>query len=102
MVRNDARRRKKGVLIMLMYKDEWDAMTDYDRKALCYAEDHGVLEYWVDGSKMFYYTSFPIERKTYKAEVDLDTGEEKRVSLKKYYKAYTVQIDGKAQANYCV
>ncbi len=83
-------------------KEEWKAMTDYEHKALCYAEDHGIIEYWRAGSKMYYYSSYPLERSTIKAEVDLDTGVEERHYLKRYYKAYTTKIGGKAQANYCV
>ena len=77
-------------------------MTEYERKATMYAEKHGIIECIVDDNKMIYYSSFPLERKTIKAVVNLDTGKETREYLKRYYKAYTTKIGGKAQANYCV
>ena len=74
----------------------------YKHKALCYAEDYGIIEYYVKGNQMIYYSTFPLEHRTIKAVVNLDTGEEKRRPLKRYYKAYGTLIGGKAQANYCV
>lgn len=75
-------------------------MEGYELKALIYAEDHGIIEYHVTGSKMIYYTAFPLERMTYKAVVNLDTMEEVRTEMSKYYKPFKF-IAGKYQVNYC-
>ena len=72
-----------------------------EQKALLYAEKHGIIEYHVEGNKMIYYSSFPLEHSTIEAVVDLDTMTEKRKYLQKYYIAYSDLIDGKYQANYC-
>ena len=77
-------------------------MGEYEHKALLYAEEHGVIEYHVDGNKMIYYSSFPLERSTIEAVVDLDTMTEGRKYLPEYYIAYSDLIDGKYQSNYCV
>ena len=71
-------------------------------ETISYAEKHGIIEFYRKDNLMIYYTSFPIERKTYKAVVDLDTGTEKRTPLKRYYKAYDKKVGGIVQANYCV
>ena len=72
-----------------------------EQKALLYAEKHGIIEYHVEGNKMIYYSSFPLEHSTIEAVVDLDTMTEKRKYLPKYYIAYSDLIDGKYQSNYC-
>ena len=73
-----------------------------DHKALLYAEKHGIIEYHIDGNKMIYYSSFPLEHSTIEAEVNLDTMTENRRYLPKYYVAYSDLIDEKYQSNYCV
>ena len=74
-----------------------------EQKALLYAEKYGIIEYHVEGNKMIYYSSFPLEHSTIEAVVNLDTMTEKRKYLRKYYKAYSDdKIDGKYQSNYCV
>ena len=73
---------------------------DYDHIALCYAEDHGIIEYHVNGNTMVFYTSFPMEHMTYRGEVNLDTLEETREPMNGYYKPYKSLIGGKYQANY--
>lgn len=80
----------------------WKEITGYELKALLYAEKYGVIEYCVEGNRMIYYSSYPMEHMTYKSAVDLDSMEETRVALKNYYKAYTSKIGGKVQANYCI
>lgn len=52
-----------------------------EQKALLYAEKHGIIEYHVEGNKMIYYSSFPLEHSTIEAVVDLDTMTEKRKYL---------------------
>ena len=53
---------------------------DYKRKALLYAEEHGILNYNGNGSKMVYYTNYHKcaceKRHTYKVTVDLNTMKE--------------------------
>ena len=75
-------------------------MKDYEHKALCYAEEYGIIEYHIKGNEMIYYTSFPMERKTYKAVVNLDTMFEVRTEMDRYYRAYDALIGGRYQANY--
>lgn len=73
---------------------------DYKHIALCYAEDHGVIEYHVKGNKMIFYTTWEMEHRTIKVVVNLDTlGEESRTELRGYYKPYKGLIGGKYQAN---
>lgn len=87
------------------YKKAETVMTDArnKQKALIYAEKYGIIEYHIEGNTMVYYSSFPLEHRTIKAEVNLDTMTEKRKYLRKYYIAYSDdRIDGKYQANYCV
>lgn len=75
---------------------------DYEHLALLYAEKYGIIEYYVKGNEMIYYTSFPQEHNTYKAVVNLDLSKEKRTRLKRYYVAYKNRVGGKKQANYMV
>jgi hypothetical protein len=75
-------------------------LTTYEIEAIKYAERHGICEYHLQGDKMVYYTSWPIERRTYKAVVNLDTQEETRTELRGYYKPYDSLIAGRYQANY--
>lgn len=77
-------------------------MNNYENKALLYAEEYGIIEYYVRGNKMIYYSSFPLEHSTIKAVVNLDTMTETRKYLNRYYKAYSALIGGKYQANYCI
>lgn len=72
-----------------------------EQKALLYAEKHGIIEYHVEGNKMIYYSSFPLEHSTIEAVVNLDVMTEERRYLPEYYVAYSDLIDGKYQANYC-
>lgn len=71
-------------------------------KAIRYAEKYGVVEFHMSGENMIYYSSFPMEKTTYKCVVDLETMSEKRTPLRKYYKPYKAKICGKYQANYAI
>ncbi len=75
-------------------------MNKRELEAIRYAEKHGICEFHMQGDKMVYYTSWPMEHKTYKAVVNLDTQEEVRTTLRGYYKPYKSLISGKYQANY--
>lgn len=77
-------------------------MKDYTHEAILYAEDHGIIEYHVKGNKMIYYSSFPMERSTIRAVVNLDTWHEERKYIKGYYKPYKSLVGGRYQANYAV
>lgn len=66
--------------------------------AIVYGEEHGIVEYHVKDNHMIFYPTYPMERKTYKAVVNLDTFEETREPLKKYFKAYSGKIGGRYQA----
>lgn len=67
-------------------------MEKYERLALLYAEKYGIIEYTVKGSKMIYYVNYKeyahrvknYKGDTYKAVVNLKTGEETRTLLKRY------------------
>ena len=64
-------------------------MENYNLKADCYAEEHGIIEYTVNGNKMTYYANYPAYlsegRRTYKIVVNLDTmKEESRMQLKRW------------------
>lgn len=72
----------------------------YDASALVYAEHYGIVEFHVKGNQMIYYPTYPEEHATYKAVINLDTFEEKREPLKKYYKAYKGLIGGRYQATW--
>ena len=67
----------------------------YKAGALIYAEEYGIVEYHVQGNQMIYYPTYPMEHRTYKATVNLDTFKETREPLKKYYKAYQGKIGGR-------
>ena len=73
-------------------------MKDYEYEALRYAEKHGIIEYHVKKNLMIFYPTYPMERTTYKAVVNLDTQKETREPLKKYYKAYQGKIAGRYYA----
>ena len=79
-----------------------DSVKHYEYIALLYAEKHGIIEYYIKNNTMIYYSSFPIEHKTVKAVVNLDTLKEERKYLSRYYCAYDKKIGGKIQANYCI
>lgn len=70
----------------------------YEARALVYAEECGIVEYHVKDNRMIFYPTYPSERKTYRAIVNLDTFDEVRTPLKKYFKAYSGKIGGKYQA----
>lgn len=74
----------------------------YEERAMIFAEHVGAVEYHITGNKMIFYSSFPLERSTVRAEVNLDTMEEKREYIKGYYPAYKSLIGGRYQANYRV
>lgn len=57
-----------------------------EEKALYIAESRGVTDYKVKGNVLSYYTSYPIERCTYLVTIDIETLEEERKELKRYYK----------------
>jgi hypothetical protein len=67
-------------------------MSKYEHLALLYAEKYGIIEYTVKGSKMIYYVNYKeyahqvknYKGDTYKAVVNLKTGEETRTLLKRY------------------
>ena len=75
---------------------------NYEHKAILYAEKYGVIEFHVKKNQMIYYSSFPLEHSTIKAVVNLDTMQETRTYLSRYYTAYKNLINGKYQANYCI
>lgn len=77
-------------------------MTAHELSALRYAEKHGIIEYHMEGRDMVYYTSWPMERNTYRAVVNLDKMHEKRTRMKRYTPAYAGRIGGRYQANYMV
>ena len=77
-------------------------MKSYNDLALGYAEKYGICEYHVKGNQMIYYSSFPMERATVKAVVNLDNMKEKRDYIKGYFIAYKSKIGGRYTANYCV
>lgn len=78
---------------------DWMHRSAKDR-AIAYAEEHGVCEFHISGESMIYYTSFPMERATYRATVNLITLKETREPLRAYYTAYKSHIGGKYTANY--
>mgnify|MGYP005611113265 FL=1 len=64
-------------------------MGNYTNKATQYAEQHGIIEYTVNGNKMTYYANYSAYlsegRRTYKIVVNLDTmKEESRTQLKRW------------------
>ena len=71
---------------------------NYNEMATAYAERYGVCEFTVKGNTMVYYTSYPMERTTYKAVVNLDTTTETREAMKRYYKPW--KHIGGVQVNY--
>ena len=74
---------------------------DKTHEAICYMEDHGIIEaHQTDRNTLVFYSSFPLSRTTVKATVDLRTGKEKREYIKNYYTAYKSKIGGKYTANY--
>lgn len=77
---------------------------DVEELTLLYAEKHAVIEYHLErkDGQMVYYTSFPLERKTYKAVVDSKRRKEVRTELDKYYEPYKSKIGGRWFADYCV
>lgn len=50
----------------------------YKNKALIWAEEHGIIEYRVNGKYMVYNVSYPAmacePKRTYQFKIDLDTG----------------------------
>lgn len=77
-------------------------MNACELSALRYAEKHGIIEYHLEGRNMVYYTSWPMERVTYRAVVNLDKMRETRTPMKRYTKPYSGRIGGRYQANYLV
>lgn len=51
---------------------------NHNQKAMLWAEEHGILEYRVNGKYLIYNVSYPAvacePRRTYQFKVDLDTG----------------------------
>lgn len=72
----------------------------YEELATAYAEKYGICEYKVKGNTMVYYTSYPLERTTYKATVNLDITHEFREAMRRYYKP--LKRIGGMQVNYMV
>lgn len=81
-------------------EDDYDITKFYVDRALEYAEKHGIIVYHLEEGKMIFYTSFPMERMTYKATVDLNQLTETREPLDRYYDAYVDLVEGKYAANY--
>lgn len=75
-------------------------MKAYELSALRYAEKYGIIEYHMEGRNMVYYTSWPMERVTYRAVVNLDKMRERRTPMKRYTSPYKGLIGGRYQANY--
>ena len=71
-------------------------MTNYIDKAISYCDKYGFREFYVKGNTMIYYTSWRIEHTTYKCVVNLDTMEETRTPMKRYYKPHKF-VGGKYQ-----
>ena len=63
-------------------------MTDYNNKALLFAEKYGIFDYTVKHSRMIYYTNYPPylhnKRYTIKTIINLRTMQEQKIKLKKY------------------
>lgn len=70
----------------------------YEERAMAYAEHYGIVEFKVKGKAMIYYTSWPMERTTYKVTVNLDIIYETREAMRRYYKPY--KHIGGVQVNY--
>ena len=77
-------------------------MSEYELRALRYAEKYGIIEYHVKGNEMIYYTTWIMEHATYRAVVNLDTMDEVRTLMSRYYSPYDSLIGGRYQANYMV
>jgi len=54
---------------------EFEKLSEYEEKALSYVERYGIIEYKVEGNKLYYTESFPTEG-DYDVVVDLDTNKE--------------------------
>lgn len=73
----------------------------YEDRAQTYAEEYGIIEYYVIGNRMLHYVSFQHERKTCKAVINLDTQKtESWIPLKRFYKAHTARVGGRYYANH--
>lgn len=72
------------VLVVLMgYKMSFNK--DMEQQELCYCEKYGILEATRKGHLMIYYSSYPLERVTYKIIVDLTNFSElERQELTRY------------------
>lgn len=70
----------------------------YEERAMAYAEHYGIVEFKVKDNAMIYYTSWPMERTTYKVTVNLDIIHETREAMRRYYKPY--KHIGDVQVNY--
>ena len=86
----------------VLSQTDYHGMEKYEYRALCFAEKVGVIEYTVIKNHMLFYSSFPLEHSTIRAIVNLDTMEESREYLKKYFVAYDKIIGHGLTANYCV
>ena len=69
-------------------------MNDYDRIATIYAEEHGIVLYRVNRNIMIYNVSYSAylgnPRFTVQHRVNLDTGKEEIVTLKRFDKKAVV------------
>lgn len=61
-------------------------LVDCIKNVQLYCEKYGIIEYKIIKKELVYYASYPIERNTYKCIVNLDSMEEKRYILQRYYK----------------
>ncbi len=57
-------------------------MKEMEKKALLFAEKHGIVDYILTGNKMVYYETWG-EEGTYKCTVDLVSMKEKRSLIQK-------------------
>ena len=60
-----------------------------EQRAIEYAEEHGIIDYKINGNRMIYYANYPPyiaePNRTYKVTVRLNTMKEERQLLNKYY-----------------
>ena len=64
-------------------------------EAIRYAEQNGICEFHLEDGKMVYYSSFPMEKATYRCEVNLEKMTETRVKIPTNYKTYKDRNEGK-------
>jgi len=65
---------------------------DFESLGLQWAEKYGIVEYSIKGFELTYKDSYPTERTTYKAVVNLMTNKETRTPMTRYYKHFLVNL----------